>query len=171
LTANAAYGLKAYCKTCGKSAFFGEEDGRYDDEEARNRAQTARKTAALKAAGLKQCSVCKQPNLYYCSKECQKADWKDHKLVCGKAKAGSSTVKPAANSSYWYDRYVAEVGEEAAAAVDEGLGLTASQKKNRKEWWRSTSGVRGSILRGARDTHGLPTNDKGNAGTRMRRAL
>ena len=29
---------------------------------------------------LKSCSVCKI--VYYCSKECQRKDWKDHKLEC-----------------------------------------------------------------------------------------
>lgn len=31
---------------------------------------------------LPKCSGCK--NVYYCSKECQNSDWKEHKIICGK---------------------------------------------------------------------------------------
>jgi|688.fasta_scaffold40028_4 hypothetical protein len=30
------------------------------------------------------CSGCKNNNISYCSKECQKQDWKNHKFICGK---------------------------------------------------------------------------------------
>ena len=33
---------------------------------------------------LKQCSRCKHPEYLVCSRECQVADWKEHKKICGK---------------------------------------------------------------------------------------
>lgn len=33
---------------------------------------------------LKQCAKCHSDKTFYCSRDCQKNDWKDHKRICGK---------------------------------------------------------------------------------------
>lgn len=40
----------------------------------------------------KACSVCK--NSFYCSHECQKADWKTHRMLCGTFKDFADTYRP-----------------------------------------------------------------------------
>lgn len=40
----------------------------------------------------KACSVCK--NSFYCSRECQKADWKTHRMLCGTFKDFADTYRP-----------------------------------------------------------------------------
>jgi hypothetical protein len=61
--------LKA-CKTCGKlKAELSKEEKK-----------------------LKTCGKCKR--VAYCSKECQKKDWKGHKKNCGPADAPNNTTNP-----------------------------------------------------------------------------
>ena len=40
-------------------------------------------------SSIKACSVCRTP---YCSKDCQKADWKKHKKVCASRASGTSST-------------------------------------------------------------------------------
>ena len=144
----ASHGWKAYCRTCNKAAAWKAKDDEYGNREWKDgrrltleemsREEATLRVNALKAAGLKMCSRCKQPGLYYCSRGCFKADWAEHKKVCGKGNSattsGSGPKRGGGRAStYWYDRYVAEVGEEEAAAVDARLDVGA--KKNKKAWF------------------------------------
>ena len=36
---------------------------------------------------LMRCGKCNREDVMYCSKECQKKDWKEHKKICGKGEA------------------------------------------------------------------------------------
>lgn len=59
--------------------------------------------------GLKRCSQCKET--FYCSKKCQKKDWKVHKLKCGQ-----SELTPQSNSQ-----------------TKEDIKATESERKEQKE--------------------------------------
>lgn len=39
---------------------------------------------------LMRCGQCKREDITYCSKECQKKDWKGHKKICGKGDDGGA---------------------------------------------------------------------------------
>ena len=55
---------------------------------------TCKKGSSALSGPLKKCSRCEGPR--YCSQECQKADWKQHKKVCGKppGESGSNMLDP-----------------------------------------------------------------------------
>lgn len=65
--------------------------------EAPAECSTCRKTPRELANPLKRCAKCS--NQWYCSRECQKADWKGHKKVCGSARVESAPISQAAPSS------------------------------------------------------------------------
>jgi splicing suppressor protein 51 len=50
------------------------------------------KTEAQLSEPLKTCAKCKIAT--YCSRDCQKAEWKDHKKLCGRGASASSGVPP-----------------------------------------------------------------------------
>lgn len=58
---------------------------------------SCRKTQRDLPNPLKRCAKCS--NQWYCSRECQKADWKSHKKVCGNARVESASMSHALPSS------------------------------------------------------------------------
>ena len=69
------------------------EDKTYDAIENREHWENLEKTRCKAAKLKKTCHLCKSKTnlscgncriVYYCSKDCQKKDWKNHKLVCNK---------------------------------------------------------------------------------------
>lgn len=58
---------------------------------------SCRKTQSDLPNPLKRCAKCS--NQWYCSRDCQKADWSSHKKVCGKARAESALMSHALPSS------------------------------------------------------------------------
>jgi hypothetical protein len=53
-----------------------------------------KKDSSWFSAGMKSCAECR--NATYCSRECQKVDWKQHKKSCGK---GGETLSGQASSA------------------------------------------------------------------------
>ena len=47
---------------------------------------------------LKRCGKCH--NQWYCSRECQKADWKTHKVSCGSSQQSNAQTKPQATTNF-----------------------------------------------------------------------
>ena len=71
-------GALVCCASCGKYAGAAGGGGS---------GGSGPEVVAAKKVELKMCSVCRA--IGYCSRECQKADWKAHKKVCGKPPAAS----------------------------------------------------------------------------------
>lgn len=58
---------------------------------------SCRKTQGHLPNPLKRCAKCKSQ--WYCSRECQKSDWKSHKKVCGSTSAESNSTSATSSSS------------------------------------------------------------------------
>lgn len=72
-----------------------------------------------KKATLLKCSACK--GIYYCSAECQKSDWRRHKVVC---KVGTTDAKADPNMA----AAKAKAQEAAQATVQKELAAAATEK-------------------------------------------
>ncbi|RDB20675.1 hypothetical protein Hypma_012262 [Hypsizygus marmoreus] len=70
------------------------------------RCQNCTKTQDTMEGGprFKLCGVCKSKldfTIHYCSQECQKADWPNHKKYCGKEKRITKELKGTVNDPFW----------------------------------------------------------------------
>ncbi|KAJ7577397.1 hypothetical protein C8J56DRAFT_970759 [Mycena floridula] len=61
-------------------------------------------TRTSKKCTLKQCGRCK--TVWYCSRECQAKDWKDHKKTCGKTDFDPSRLNPDNNPTAGRGRFI-----------------------------------------------------------------
>jgi splicing suppressor protein 51 len=61
---------------------IGGEPASLAHEDGQNKCVSCGKDESQLRVPLKHCAKCQQPS--YCSRDCQKADWKSHKKVCGK---------------------------------------------------------------------------------------
>jgi hypothetical protein len=88
-------GAMTGCSTCGKHAMGGSEP-------------------LVKMSSLFMCSACHK--VYYCSRECQRADWAQHKPACLAARAAPS-LGPSLEQRPTLNIYTRSLGHEPSPAV------------------------------------------------------
>ncbi|MCJ1475094.1 hypothetical protein MMC13_003754 [Lambiella insularis] len=76
--------------------------------------KTCQKSQSDLSSALQRCAKCQET--HYCSRECQKADWKDHKKVCGKP--GVTSEAPKQTSMDTVIQMMSQMGGEKGSAFN-----------------------------------------------------